>query len=49
MVGAFGTVVGVTEFVDALAGLVPTTLVAVTVNVYAVWVKPETVIVPEPA
>ena len=41
---------GVTLLDAALAALVPTELVAVTVNVYAVLVvKPETVIVPEPA
>jgi hypothetical protein len=41
---------GVTLFEAALAGPVPITLVAVTVNVYAVpIVKPVTVIVPEPA
>jgi hypothetical protein len=36
MVGANGTVVGVTELLEADAELVPTALVAVTVNVYAV-------------
>ena len=50
IVGALGTVVGVTEFVTELAGLVPTKLVAVIVNVYVVPpVKPETAIVPVPA
>jgi hypothetical protein len=49
-VGAPGTVAGVTLLLAALAGPVPTELVAVTVNVYAVpVVSPETVIVPEPA
>lgn len=41
---------GVTLLDAALEELVPTELVAVTVNVYAVpVVKPDTVIVPEPA
>jgi hypothetical protein len=40
----------VIELLAALAALVPTALVAVTVNVYAVFaVKPLTVMVPEPA
>jgi hypothetical protein len=45
IVGAPGTVAGVTLLEDADAGPVPTELVAVTVNVYAVpLVKPATVI-----
>ena len=49
LVGAFGTVAGVTEF-DALdAVLVPTEFVAVTVNVYAVpFESPVTIIGDEP-
>ena len=50
IVGAPGTLAVVTLLDDALAGPVPITLVAVTVNVYAVFaVNPDTVIVPEPA
>ena len=50
IVGAPATVNGVAELLAALAALVPTELVAVTVNVYAVpLAKPDTVIVPEPA
>ena len=37
LVGAPGTVIGVTAFDAADAGPVPTALVAVTVKVYAVW------------
>jgi len=45
MVGAPGTVPGVTEFDGAEAGPVPTALVAVTVKVYAVpFASPVTVI-----
>jgi hypothetical protein len=45
-VGAPGTVMGVTEFDVAEAGPVPTALVAVAVNVYAVpLVSPVTVVV----
>ena len=45
IVGANGTVVGVTELLEADAELVPTAFVAVTVNVYA-WpfVSPVTTI-----
>jgi hypothetical protein len=50
MVGAPGIAKVVTLALDDEATLVPTALVAVTVNVYAVpVVKPFTVIVPEPA
>jgi len=49
-VGALGSMYVVIELLAAEAALVPTELVALTVNVYAVpVVKPETVIVPEPA
>ena len=49
IVGASGTVAGVTEFDEAEAVLVPTAFVAVTVNVYVVpFVKPVTVIGDEP-
>jgi hypothetical protein len=49
-VGAPGTAHVVIELLAAEAAPVPIALVAVTVNVYAVpVVKPETVIVPEPA
>jgi hypothetical protein len=50
IVGAPGTLAVVTLFDAALAGPVPITLVAVTVNVYAVLAaNPLTVTVPEPA
>jgi len=50
IVGAPGTDHVVIELLAAEAALVPTAFVAVTVNVYAVpVVKPETVIVPDPA
>jgi hypothetical protein len=50
MVGAPGTVAGVTLFDAAEGALVPTTLAAVTVNVYAVpLVRPVTVIGPQAA
>jgi hypothetical protein len=50
LVGAPGTVHVVIELLAAEAAPVPTALVAVTVNVYAVpVVNPVTVIVPEPA
>jgi hypothetical protein len=49
-VGAVGITYVVIELLAALAALVPAAFVAVTVNVYAVFVvSPETVIVPEPA
>lgn len=45
MVGALGTVAGVTELLDTDAVLVPLALVAVTVNVYVVpLVRPVTII-----
>ncbi len=44
--GGVGVALGVTAFVGADAGLVPTALVAVTVNVYGVpLVRPDTVAV----
>ena len=50
LVGAPGTPIGVMLLLAELAEPVPTELVAVTVNVYAVpLVNPETVMVPEPA
>jgi hypothetical protein len=50
IVGAPGTVNGVILLLALLAELVPTELVAVTVNVYAVpRVNPGTLIVPDPA
>jgi hypothetical protein len=50
IVGAPGAVNGVMLLLALLAELVPTELVAVTVNVYAVpRVNPGTLIVPEPA
>ena len=50
IVGAHGTVVGVILLLEVLAALVPTILVAATVNVYVVpAVNPVTVIVPLPA
>jgi hypothetical protein len=50
IVGAPGTVVVVIELLAPEAALLPTAFVANTVNVYDVLiVKPETVIVPEPA
>ena len=48
-VGAFGTVAGVTELLDADAVLVPTAFVAVTVKVYVVpLVRPVTINGEEP-
>jgi hypothetical protein len=50
IVGAPGTVYGVAALLAELDALLPTELVAYTVNVYDVpLVKPLTVIVPEPA
>jgi hypothetical protein len=48
MVGALGTVDGVTEFEAADDELVPFSLVAVTVNVYAVPLERPVTVIGEP-